>query len=192
MAYILIDTNGTQAKANLSSWMLSQGSTWRGFNQGLAPSLVQATFDVQMNAYLAYSGWTGNLAAGDEPAIITSPISPTSGGLDLYGNPIVAYTFQTVQIPSGTFTAITNNWVTVFVSTGATNGQKYSTVKNGTSSGGMVTRTMTAGYSNMVINYSGSTNLPAGTYRMYTTYAGTDFRLTTATLPNYFQGGTLV
>ena len=166
MAYLFIDTNGTQAKAALSSWMTSQGSAWRGFNQVGSPSNVQATFDLQMNAYLAYSGWTGNLAVGQEPAIITAPISTTSGGNDAYGNPISAYVFQTVEIPVGTFTATSSNWITVFVSTGATNGQKYSTVKNGASAGAMVSRTMTSGYYNLVINYSGSTNIPAGTYRM--------------------------
>jgi hypothetical protein len=194
---MFIDTNGTQAKANLSSWMTSQGSAWRGFNQVGSPSTVQATFDAQMNAYLAYSGWTGNLAGGQEPAIITAPISTTSGGSDAYGNAIVAYKFQTVQIPVGAFTATTNNWVTVFVSTGATNGQKYSTINNGTAPGSMVARTMSTTYNgsapnNLIINYSGSTNIPAGAYRMYSTYTNTDFRLSTSLLPNYFQGGTLI
>jgi hypothetical protein len=179
LAYLFIDTNGTQAKSNLSAWMISQGSSWRGFNQVGAPSLVQSTFDAQMNAYLAYTGWTGNLAAGGEPAPISSPLT--------------AGVFDTVQIPIGAFTAATSNWVTVFVSTGATNGQKYSTIKNGTSIGGMTPKDVTAsGYSNLLINYSGSTNIPPGTYRMYSTYASTDFRLSTSSLPNYFQGGTLV
>ena len=166
--------------------MTSQGSTWKGFNVvPTAPSTSQATFDAQMNAYLSYSGWGIN-----EPSIITSPISTTSGGPDAYGNTIVAYTFQTVQIPVGQFSA--TSWATVFVSTGATNGQKYSTIKNGTSPGGMGTRTMNNTYNSLIINYSGSTNIPAGTYRMYSTYVGTSFQLTTGVLPNYFQGGTLV
>jgi hypothetical protein len=145
-----------------------------------------------MNAYLSYTGWTGNLAAGEEPAIIQAPISTTSGGVDAFGNAIVAYTFQTVEIPVGAFTATSSNWVTVFVSTGATNGQKYSTIKNGTTPGGTVSRTMNTTYSNLVINYSGNTNIPAGTYRLYSTYSATAFQLATAVLPNYIQGGTLV
>ena len=192
-AYIFIDTNGTQAKANLSTWMTSQGSTWKGWN-GIPtfPSTSQATFDAQLNAYISYSGWTGNLAAGDEPSIITSPISPvTTGTNDTYGNPIVAWTFQTVQIPIGSFTATSNNWVTVFVSTGGTNGQKYSTCFNGTSPSALTTRTMNSTYNGLIVNYSGSTNMPAGTYRMYTTYSDTSWRLTTGVLPNYFRGGTL-
>jgi hypothetical protein len=193
-AYIFIDTNSAIAKANLNSWMTSQGSSWKGWNGvPIQPSTVQATFDTQLNAYLAYSGWTGNLAGGGEPSIITSPISTTSGGVDANGLPIVAYTFQSVQIPTGAFTATSNNWVTVFVSTGATNGQKYSQIKNGQGSvGAMVARTMSATYNSLIINYSGSTNIPSGTYRMYTTYAGTSFNLGTSSLPNFFQGGTLV
>jgi len=195
-AYVFMDTGAAIPRTNLSNWMISQGfvapGQFKGFNVAgsSSPSTVQGTFDAQMNAYIAYSGWTGSLATGDEPAIITAPISTTSGGNDAYGNPIVAYTFQTVQIPIGAFTA--TSWVTVFVSTGATNGQKYSTVKNGTSSGGMVSRTMNASYNSLLINYSGSTNLPAGTYRMYSTFNGTSFQLSTGFLPNYFQGGTLV
>jgi hypothetical protein len=181
-AYIFIDTNGTQAKANLAAWMTSQGSTFRGFNQVQVLSTTNPTFDSQMNAYLAYSGWTGDLAGGGEPAIITSPITGGTG------------VFETVQIPTGAFTAATNNWVTVFVSTGATNGQKYSTIKNGTSIGGMTPKTMSTTYNSLIINYTGTTNpyFPAGTYRMYSTYTSTDFRLSVGLLPNYFQGGTLV
>jgi hypothetical protein len=168
--------------------MVSQGSTWKGFNVvPTAPSTVQATFDAQMNAYLSYSGWTN----GNEPQFLQAPISTTSGGVDNYGNAIVAYKFQTTQIPAAYFSATT--WITVFVSTGATNGQKYSTINNGTSPGGMTSKTMSNTYNSLIINYSGSTNIPAGTYRMYSTYSvGTSFQISPAGLPNYFQGGTLV
>jgi hypothetical protein len=193
-AYLLIDTNSVSARINLSSWMTSKGSTWKGFNNvPTNPSSVQSTFDAQMNAYLSYTGWTGNLAAGQEPAIIETPICTNScSGTDVWGNIILQNIFQTVQIPNGAFTATSSNWVTVFVPTGATPGQKYSTITNGTSSTGMVSRTMNTGYNSLIVNYSGSTNIPAGTYRMYTTFAGTDFSLGTSTLPNYFRGGTLV
>ena len=193
-AYILIDTNQTTSKANLRTWMLSQGSTWTGWNQiPQAPSTTQGTFDAQMNAYLAYSGWTGDLASGKEPAIIQSPICLGScSGVDAYGNAITQNIFQTAQIPLGAFTATSSNWVTVFVPTNGTPGQKYSHITNGTSAGTMISRTMNTGFNSLIINYSGSTNIPIGTYRMYTTYSGTDWRLSTSLLPNYFRGGTLV
>ena len=177
--------------------MQSQGSAFIGFTQVGAPSTVQATFDAQMNAYLAYSGWTGAITTGGEPSIISAPISTTSGGSDAYGNAIVAYKFQTVQIPLGAFTATSGNWVVVFASTGATNGQIYSEIKNGTAPGSMTLKTMNTTYNgsapnNLIINYSGSTNIPAGAYRMYSTFTDPGWRLTTGVLPNYFQGGTLV
>jgi hypothetical protein len=174
--------------------MLSQGSTWTGWNQiPQAPSTIQGTFDAQMNAYLAYSGWTGDLASGKEPAIIQAPICLGScSGNDAEGNVIAQNIFQTAEIPVGAFTATSGNWVTVFVPTNGTPGQKYSHISNGTSAGAMISRTMTASYNSLIINYSGGTNIPIGTYRMYTTYAGTDWRLSTSLLPNYFRGGTLV
>ena len=174
--------------------MQSQGSAWTGWNQvPQAPSTIQGTFDAQMNAYLAYSGWTGDLSSGKEPAIIQSQICLGScSGNDAYGNAIVQNIFETAQIPVGAFTAVSSNWVTIFVPTNATPGQKYSHITNGTSSVAMISRTMNTSYNSLTINYSGSTNIPIGTYRMYTTYAGVDFRLSTSLLPNYFQGGTLV
>ena len=194
MAYIFIDTSANSSKVGLTAWMNSKSSTWKGFNTvPTAPSTVQGTFDAQMNAYLSYTGWTGNLASGGEPAIISAPICLGGcSGSDAYGNAILQNVFQTVQIPIGAFTASSSNWVTVFVPTGATPGQKYSTVKNGTSAGAMVSRTMSTTYNSLIINYSGNTNIPAGVYRMYSTYASTSFSLGTASLPNYFQGGTLV
>jgi hypothetical protein len=185
-AYIILDQGDVNARNNLSAWMTSQGSSWRGFNTvPTSPSISQETFDAQMNAYLSYPGW-----GIYEPAIIEAPISTTSGGNDAYGNPIEAYKFQTTQIPVGAFSA--TSWVMVFVATGSTNGQKYSTVKNGTSAGSMTSRVMNTNYNSLVINYSGTTNIPTGTYKMYSTFAGTSFQLSTGFLPNYIQGGTLV
>ena len=185
-AYIILDQGDVNARNNLSAWMTSQGSSWRGFNTvPTSPSTSQATFDAQMNAYLSYPGW-----GIYEPAIIEAPISTTSGGNDAYGNPIEAYKFQTTQIPVGAFSA--TSWVMVFVATGSTNGQKYSTVKNGTSAGSMTSRVMNTNYNSLVINYSGTTNIPTGTYKLYSTFAGTSFQLSTGFLPNYIQGGTLV
>ena len=199
-AYLFMDMGATAARNNLSAWMQAQGPgigapgvAFRGLNVAgySIPSSNQGTFDTQMNAYLAYTGWTGNLSIGNEPAIIQSPICLSGcSGNDANGNPIVQNVFQTVQIPVGSFTA--TSWVTVFVPTGATPGQKYSTLKNGLSPGSMPVKNMNTTYNSLIINYSGSTNIPAGVYRMYTTYSGTDFQLSTGFLPNYFQGGTLV
>jgi hypothetical protein len=182
---MIIDQNSTTPKANLNAWMTSKGSTWKGFNGvPAAPSQIQATFNNQMNAYMSYSGW-----GVYNPAIITSPISTTSGGVDAYGQPIVAYKFQTAQLPIGAMSA--TSWVTWFVSTAATNGQQYTTIYNGSDAAGLP-RTMTTNYSNLIVNYTGSTNMPAGVYKVYTTYTDSTFNVAVANLPQYYRGGDLI
>ena len=182
---MIIDQNSTTPKANLNAWMTSKGSTWKGFNGvPAAPSQIQATFNNQMNAYMSYSGW-----GVYNPAIITSPISTTSGGVDAYGQPISAYKFQTAQLPVGVMSA--TSWVTWFVSTAATNGQQYTTIYNGSDAAGLP-RTMTTNYSNLIVNYTGSTNMPAGVYKVYTTYTDSTFNVAVANLPQYYRGGDLI
>jgi hypothetical protein len=185
-AYLFIDRNDLTIRNALNSWMLSQGSTFRGFNI-TSPSSVQATFDSQMNAYIAYSGW-----GGSEPTILTAPISTTSGGNDIWGNPIVAYTFQTIQVPNTTVPSSEVAWYTWMVATGATNGLTYTTIKEGTSNPPSTNFTMNTAYSSLVVNYSGSTNIPAGTYRVYTTKPAAGVNITNFGNDLYWQGGTLL
>jgi hypothetical protein len=198
LAYLFIDTNYNVARNKLSSWMqVNQGSItpqFRGYNVAgySVPANNQSDFDTQMNAFISYTGWTGNLSNGDEPSILSAPICLNNcSGNDSEGIPIQQNIFQTIKVPTGAFTATSSNWCTVFVPVNATPGQKYSTVKNGTSAGGTVARIINSTYNSFIVNYSGAT-IPAGTYRMYTTYVGTGFSLGTSVLPNYFQGGTLV
>jgi hypothetical protein len=186
-AYLFISPISASTTTDINAWMTAQGSAWKGYSIG-APSTVQNTFSSQMNAWLNYSGW-----GIYTPSIITSPVSTvTTGTNDSYGNPIIAYRFQTAQVPSSVLPSSTFAWYIWLVSTAVTNGQKYSTINNGTGSGSMTPKTMNSTYNSLIINYSGNTNIPAGTYRMYTTYIATDFRLTSGLLPNYFRGGTLV
>jgi hypothetical protein len=183
-AYLTIEPQGQAA--NFNGWMVSQGSTFRGFWINGATTANSVTFSQQFNSYLNYSGWGGN-----SPAIITGTISPTSGGVDAYGNPINAYLFQTTQVPAGT--TPTNAWYTWYVSTGATNGQIMSQV--GTNTAGnpnsLTARNMNSGYYNNIVNYTG-TAIPQGTYRVYTTYGLTDFRINASANNVYFKGNTLI
>ena len=185
-AYLFVDRNDVTIRTALNNYMAAQGSAFRGFNI-TNPSTTQATFDAQMNAYIAYSGW-----GVSEPAIITSPISTTSGGSDAYGNAIVAYKFQTVQVPNTTVPAAEVAWYTWMVATGMTNGQKYSTIKNGSTTAVSTDTNMNAVYNSLVVNYSGSTNIPAGTYRVYTTKPGAGSGFANSGNNWYWQGGTLV
>lgn len=185
-AYLFIDRNETTIRGLLNTWMASQGSAFRGFNLG-TPSTTQATFDSQMNAYFAYSGW-----GVSEPTILTAPISTTSGGNDFWGNPITAYKFQTIQVPNTTVPPAEVAWYTWVVATGMTNGQKYSTIKNGNANPPAVDLTVNSTLNGVVVNYSGSTNIPAGTYRIYTTKSSPGSNITNGGNNWYFQGGTLV
>jgi hypothetical protein len=168
-------------------------AAWRGYNVApTAPSTNQTNFNNQMNSYLSYSGW-----GVSEPAIITAPISTTSGGFDAFGNAIVAYTFQTTKVPAGTLptsnvpTGNGQGWFIWLVSTAATNGLKYTTIKQGSANPPGTNVTMNVTYSNLTVNYTGSTNIPAGVYRVYSSYALGAFQLTPGTNDLYFQGGTL-
>ena len=165
--------------------MLSQGSAFRGFNI-TSPSLTQATFDAQLNAYIAYSGW-----GVSEPSIVVAPISTVSSGTDAYGNPIEAYKFQTVLVSASTVPAAEQAWYTWIVSTAATNGLKYTTTKQGVSNPPATNLTPNVNYSNLIVNYSGSTNIPAGVYRIYTSKPGAGSNITNNGNNYYFQGGNL-
>jgi hypothetical protein len=184
-AYLFIDRNDATIRGALNTWMLSQGSAFRGFNI-TTPSTVQATFDAQLNAYIVYSGW-----GVSEPTIVTAPVSSVSGGLDAYGNPIVAYTFQTVLIPAATVPSGEQAWYTWMVPTGATNGLKYTGIKQGTSNPPATSVTPNTTYSDLIVNYSGSSNIPSGVYRIYTSKPGAGSNITNAGNNYYFQGGNL-
>jgi hypothetical protein len=183
-AYLTIEPQAQNV--NFNGWMASQGSTFRGFFNNGATTANAITFSQQMNAYLNYSGWGGN-----SPAIITGTISPTSGGNDAYGNPINAYLFQTTQVPAGTTPS--NAWYTWYVSTGATNGQIMSQIgtNNANNPNALTARNLNSTYYNLTINYTGGT-IPPGTYRVYTTYSGTDFRINASVNNIYFKGNTLI
>ena len=172
--------------STFNGWMASQGSTFRGYWVNGPTTANSVTFNQQMDAYLRYSGWGGNA-----PAIITGIISPTSGGNDAYGNPITAYLFQTTQVAAGT--TPTNAWYTWYVSTGATNGQIMTQI--GTNTAGnpnaLTARNLNSTIATIPVGFTGST-IPPGTYRVYTTYSNTEFRINASANNVYFKGNTLI
>jgi hypothetical protein len=165
--------------------MNSQGSSFRGFNI-TNPSSLQATFNAQMNAYIAYSGW-----GPSEPSIQVADVSTVSGGNDSFGNPIVAYKFQTEQVLSSTVPSAEVAWYTWIVPTGATNNQIYSDIEIGTNPNVLTPFSMNTVFSNLIVNYSGGINIPAGVYRVYTTKPGNGSNITNNGNNYYFRGGNL-
>jgi hypothetical protein len=186
-AYLFIDRNDNTIRTALNNYMVAQGSAFRGFNINSPSTLSQVTFAAQMNSYIAYSGW-----GVSEPAILTAPISTTSGGNDAQGNLIQAYKFQTIVVPNTTVPSAEVAWYTWMVATGSTNGQKYSTIKNGNTNPPATDTGVNSSYYNFIVNYTGSTNIPAGVYRVYTTKPGAGLNITNSGNNWYFQGGTLI
>jgi hypothetical protein len=164
--------------------MQSRSSAFRGFSNGIAPSINQGIFSNQLNSYLSFSGWGGNA-----PSVRSSNISRTSGGSDSFGNSIQAYLFKTHEVPADLVSGY--SWFTWVISTTATNNEVITNI--GVNDSGDPNSLTPIGvnsvYSNMSFQYTGST-IPQGLYRVYTTFNNTNFRL----LNNnniYFKGNSL-
>jgi hypothetical protein len=170
--------------------MAAQGSTWRGFNVNGVTTNNAKTFNNQMNAYLRYNGW-GSV----QPRIFTGFSSNISRGVDSFGNPVVANRVQTTIVPSGTTPDGIAAWYTWFVPTAATNNLRYSGFSVNQNVSGFTPSGLRAAIANNFVNYTGSTNMPQGIYRVYTTYTNQGWRITQNTATNrrnlYFRGGGL-
>jgi hypothetical protein len=183
-AYLTIEPYS--ARTSFNTWMTSQVSAFRGYNIN-SPSVASSTFNNQMNAYLNYTGW-GNLGV---PSIRSEQVPISSGGLDSQGNPIVGYTFLTHEVPNTVMSPNESCWYTWFVPTGATNGQKYATIGESNSPSSLTYFTMNSTYSSFIVNYTG-TAIPAGAYRVYSTYTIGDFKIKNFSNNLYFRGGSLI
>jgi hypothetical protein len=136
---------------------------------------------------------------GTLPSIIESNIPQTSGGVDSYGNPKLAYCFETIKIPKNT--AVGMSWITILIPVSAMNDDTkrlrtvYSYQKNATT-GALITNGSWKGFTytmdnvlfSHVINYQGN-RLPKGLYRLYSTYPGTGLRAILNTTNDYYLRG---
>jgi hypothetical protein len=182
-AYLFIEPISLNTQFN--GWLQSRSSAFRGFANGIAPSINQNVFSNQLNSYLSFSGWGGNA-----PSVRSSTISRTSGGVDSYGNLIQAYLFKTHEVPADLVSGY--SWFTWVIPTTATNNEVITNI--GVNDYGDPNSLTPVGvnsvYSNMNVQYTGST-IPQGTYKVYTTFNNTNFRL----LNNnniYFKGNSLI
>lgn len=153
-AYVLFDA--ATGATTLNAWMQSQGSAFRGMNLN-APSLVSATFERQMNAYISFSGF-GVTTFGLFPTSIT----PNQNDINWVNSS---------YIWSGT-----NVWVNILVPSCANcDGGEYLYI--GTD---IFSYTTSPVYRSFNFYYSGS-SIPQGFYRLYTTYGSTGMRLPNST-----------
>jgi hypothetical protein len=189
-AYLFIETynvDGVTGNQSLGQYMYNLGNTnFYGFTNGFTPDFTNPTqFAIDMNRYIDYSGFT----SGSLPEIRTQIIPRVSGGEDEFGNPIVAHNFTTHEIPANTVNKMA--WYTWIIPTGGTIGVQETIDYNNNGNPNILTSSNTEDdIKSVAFTYTGST-LPAGTYRVYTTFADTSFRLmNNETI--YFKGGSVI
>ena len=144
--------------------MYGNGSNFFGFTNNSLPTLSQTQFNIDMNLYVGFSGWTG----GVFPTVISSVVPQSTGGLDEFNNPIVQYNFKTIVIPANTVGS--QSWYTWMIPTGATSGQYQSEIDFNSVGNPNLLNTVNQNptlYS-YYFTYTGST-IPQDTYRIYTT-----------------------
>lgn len=156
-AYAIFDSNSD--RLNLSSWMTSQGSTWKGFNTvPTSPSTTQSIFEAQMNAYISYTGFT----APKNNALMVASVSNNQDPISIvnYNSWFGDFTWVSIitpvcpLCPDGEFS---------FISDGAFN------------------YTATDVYKSMIFYYSGNA-ITQGYYRFYTTHSATGMRQINSTI----------
>jgi hypothetical protein len=183
-AYLFIEPS--TGSTSIGNYMFNNGAIeFFGFTNFTQPSAVPSEFNDELNLYVNYSGWTN----GELPTIVTSIVPQSTGGVDSYGNPIVAYNFETVEIPIGTVD--TNAWYTWIIPTSLTNYQYQNEIDVSLSSPNILTSVLTEPTISMnTFTYSGSTIAPV-TYRVYSTYPSDTLLLDNTTYDIYFRGGSV-
>lgn len=189
-AYLFIETynlNGVTGNQSLGQYMYDLGNTnFYGFTNGFTPDFTnESQFNIDMNQYIDYSGWT----SGDLPEIRTQIIPRVSGGEDEFGNSIEANNFTTHEIPAGTVNKMA--WYTWIIPTGGTEGIQDTIDYNNNGNPNILTSAnLEDDIKSIAFEYTGST-LPSGVYRVYTTFADTAFRLINDE-SIYFKGGSVI
>ena len=143
-------------------------------------------FDTDMNTYIGFSGWTG----GTFPAVRTQQVPQVTGGVDSFGNAVIEFNFTTHEVPAGTVTGPA--WYMWIIPTGSTNGgiQTLIDYNNNGAPNTLTTVNTESTLRSNTFTYSGGT-IPAGTYRIYTTFTDVAFYLTNNN-DIYFKGNTVI
>ena len=118
---------------------------------------------------------------GRLPQIMQVDIPQTSGGIDTFGNPVQAFNFKTVKITKNTVND-KFSWIIVLIPINAmSNDTKRQRRIRIDEKVGNITKSSTVFttdnvMSETVINYNGN-RIPAGQYRVYSTYPSSGMRL---------------
>lgn len=186
IAYLFIEPQS--ASTIVGQYMYDLGATFFGFTNISVPNNSNSgLFNSDMDSYVSYSGWTG----GTLPAVRTQTVPQVSGGVDSFGNAISAFNFSTHEVPINTVGGLA--WYTWIIPTTATNNgiqQKIAYSVNGNPNS-MTTLIMDSTIYSDTFTYSGGT-IPAGTYKVYTTFADLAFYVDNTLNTIYFKGDTII
>ena len=182
-AYLFIEP--VSGSTNIGQWMYDSGRDFFGFTNYSQPTQDQTDFNIDMNTYVDFSGWTSGLF----PSLIQQTVPQVSGGEDQYNNAIVAYNFLTTKIPSGYVNGF--GWYTWMIPVSLTNNERQTIIDLNTNNNpnlltGIGTEQTINSYT---FTYTGTT-IPPTTYRVYTTYPNTIFKIID-TQNIYMRGNTI-
>ena len=182
-AYLFIEP--VSGSTNIGQWMFDSGRNFFGFTNYSQPTQDQTDFNIDMNTYVNFSGWTSGLF----PSLIQQTVPQVSGGEDQYSNTIVAYNFLTTEIPSGYVNGF--GWYTWMIPVSLTNNERQTIIDiNISNNPNLMTGVGTENTINSyTFTYTGTT-IPPTTYRVYTTYPNTIFKITD-TQNIYMRGNTI-
>ena len=182
-AYLFIEP--VSGSTNIGQWMYNRNRNFFGFTNYSQPTQNQTEFNIDMNTYVDFSGWTN----GVFPSIIPQTVPQTSGGEDQYNNSIIAYNFLTTKIPSGYVNGF--GWYTWIIPVSLTNNQRQIMIDINTSNNpNLLTGVgLEQTINSYTFTYTGTTIQPI-TYRVYTTYPNTIFKITD-TQNIYMRGNTI-
>jgi hypothetical protein len=183
-AYLFIEP--ISASTSIGNYMFNSGSTqFYGFSNTTQPSPSATTFNTEMNLYVNYSGWT----SGELPSIITSTVPQSTSGVDSFGNPKIAYNFETTEILQNTI--LDQAWYTWIIPIGLTNNLSQLDIDLSLGNPNVFSNVLTEStIRTNTFTYIGST-IPSVTYRVYTTYPSGDFLIDNQTTDIYFKGGSI-
>ena len=162
--------------------MYDEGSNFFGFTNLSQPAQNQAQFNIDMNTYVDYSGWTNN----GFPSVITQSVPQTSGGVDDFGNPIINHNFKTTEVIANTVNG--QSWFTWIIPNNAINNEiqvKIDINLNGNPNV-LTAVDMESTIYQYTFTYTGTT-IPPDTYRVYTTFPSNIFKISN-TNNIYFRG----
>lgn len=178
--YALLFIEPKSRTTEIYSYLQGQGNTtFFGFGHG-APPLNGPEFITYMKMY-ATSGVTGL------PAVIYQNVPQITAGNDVFGNPKIAFNFETTIVSAST--VVEDAWYTWVIPTILTNNQLQTEISYGNQNSPFILNPaiMNEYLDAFQFNYNGTVFYNTF-YRVYTTFPSTEFYLNNITSDIYFRG----